>query len=254
MEYSINQLAKLAGISTRTLRHYDDIRLLSPKRTHSNNYRVYGESELDRLQQILFYRELGISLDSIKGFLCAKDYDRAAELHRHLSALRTKKEQIELLIANVEKTIAASKGECIMHDAEKFEGFKRELLEENETQYGREIREAFGDDTIDASNAMMMHLTAEQYEQAQALSRQINETLRTAFEQGDPAGALAQHTCALHKEWLGFFWPRYSAEAHAGLAQMYIDDPRFKKHYEAIAVGCTEFLRDAIHIFCQSQH
>lgn len=251
MEYSVNKLAKLAGVSARTLRYYDEIGLLSPERISSNDYRVYGQKEVDLLQQILFYRELGVSLDEIKNIVWSKDYDGIAALQGHLSALKAKKKQIELLITNVEKTIAASKREITMSNKEKFEGFKQKMLDENEKQYGKEIREKFGDAIVDAGNAKMMGLTAEQYEKVQNLSCQINETLKTAFEQGDPSSELAQKVCALHKEWLGYFWDHYSKEAHLGLAQSYVDDPRFRKYYDAVATGCAEFLRDAIEIYCE---
>lgn len=251
MEYSINKLAKLAGVSTRTLRYYDEIKLLSPERISSNGYRVYGQKEVDRLQQILFYRELGVPLDEIKNIIWSKDYDGITALQGHLSALKSKKEQIEVLISNVEKTIAASKGEITMSDKEKFEGFKQKMLEENEMKYGKEIREKFGNATVDASNAKMMGLAAEQYEKVQELSRQINDSLKMAFEHGDPSSELAQKVCALHKEWLGYFWNHYSKEAHLGLAQTYVDDPRFRKYYDAIAEGCAEFLREAIEIYCE---
>ena len=251
MEYSINGLAKLAGVSTRTLRYYDEIGLLIAKRISSNAYRVYGQHEVDLLQQIMFYRELGVSLDDIRNILGSKSYDGIEALQGHLSALKAKKEQIELLISNVEKTIATSKGEITMSNTEKFKGFKQKLVEENENKYGKEIREKYGDTVVDASNAKMMGLTAEKYEEMQELSQQINETLKKAFEQGDPSSELAQKVSAMHKEWLGYTWNFYSKEAHMGLAQMYVDDPRFKKYYDDIAVGCAEFLNEAIKIYCR---
>lgn len=108
-----------------------------------------------------------------------------------------------------------------------------------------------GDAIVDASNAKMMGLTAEQYVKMQELSRQINDSLKMAFKQGNPSSESAQKVCALHKEWLGYYWNHYSKEAHLGLAQAYVDDPRFRKYYDAIAVGCAEFLRDAIKVFCK---
>ncbi|HBP38321.1 MAG TPA: MerR family transcriptional regulator [Clostridiales bacterium] len=251
MEYSINKLAKLAGISVRTLHYYDEIELLAPKRISSNGYRVYGPQEIDRLQQILFYRELGVPLDEIKRLIGSKNYDGIVALQGHLSAMKAKRDQIDRLIANLEKTIAAAKGETIMSDQEKFTGFKQKLIEENEKQYGREIRARYGDAVVEASNAKMMGLTTEQYEKTQDLSRRINESLKLAYAQGDPAGELAQKVCALHREWLGYFWQHYSKEAHLGLAQSYVDDPRFRKYYDDIAEGCAEFLRDALQVYCQ---
>ena len=251
MEYSISKLAKLAGVSTRTLRYYDEIQLLSPKRTSTNGYRIYGQKEVDLLQQIMFYRELGVPLDEIKNIIWFKDYDGITSLQSHLSALKEKKEQIERLIGNVEKTIAASKGEIAMTDKEKFEGFKKKMVKDNEQQYGEEVREAYGDAVVDASNAKLIGLTPEEYEKTQALSRQINKSLKAAFEQGDPSSEAAQKLCALHKEWLGYYWNHYSKDAHLGLAQTYVDDPRFKKYYDDIVEGCADFLRDALQIYCQ---
>lgn len=251
MEYSINKLAKLAGVTTRTLRYYDEIGLLSPQRTSSNGYRVYGQQEVDLLQQILFYRELGIQLDEIKNIMWSKNYDGLTALQDHLLSLKVKRGQIELLISNVEKTIAAAKGEIKMSDKEKFEGFKQKVIEENEQQYGKEIRERFGDAVIDASNAKMMRLTNVQYENMQKLSQQINDSLKAAFMQGDPSSEFAQQVCAWHKEWLGYYWAYYSKEAHLGLAQAYVTDPRFKKYYDDIEKGCAEFLFEALQIYCK---
>ncbi|MCF8018656.1 MAG: MerR family transcriptional regulator [Vallitaleaceae bacterium] len=251
MEYSINKLAKLAGVSTRTLRYYDDIKLLSPRRISGNGYRVYGQKEVDLLQQILFYRELGVSLDEIKDIVFSKDYDGIATLEEHLSALQVKKKQIEILITNVKKTIAASKGEIIMSDKEKFQGFKKKMVSENEEVYGKEIREKYGDEIVDSSNAKLMGLTEKEYRRYQELSDQINTSLVKAFNQGDPSSALAQEVCALHKEWLGCYWNHYSKEAHMGLAQTYVDDPRFRKYYDDLSEGCAAFLYEAIKIYCK---
>ena len=251
MEYSINELAKLAGVSTRTLRYYDEIGLLSPARTSSNKYRVYGQGEVDRLQQILFYRELGVPLKEIKKIISSKDFDRQAALEDHLSALLAKRKQLDLLIANVEKTIKAVKGEIIMSDQEKFEGFIKELVDENERQYGKEARAKYGDEAVDRSNAKIMGMSKEGYAELEKLTVELNETLKAAFEQGDPASELAQKACELHKKWLCYFWDDYSKEAHIGLAQMYVDDPRFTEYYDKIAVGCAAFLRDAILIYCK---
>lgn len=251
MEYTINKLAKLSGISTRTLRYYDEFGLLSPVRMSSNGYRIYGQKEIDKLQQILFYRELGVPLDEIKRIISAKDFDGTAALQQHLSALLAKRNQLDLLIANVEKTIKVAKGETIMSDEEKFDGFMQNLVEENERQYGTEIRQKYGDTAVNRSNEKVKKMTKAQYAEVEMLSLELNETLKAAFEQGDPASELAQKACALHKKWLCYFWDSYSKEAHIGVTQMYVDDPRFTEHYDKIAPGCAVFLRDAVLIYCK---
>ena len=250
MEYTINRLAKIAGVSTRTLRYYDEIGLLSPARISSNGYRIYGRKEIDRLQHILFYRELGVPLEEIGKILSSKDFDELATLESHLSALLTRRKQLDMLIANVEKTIKAAKGEMIMSDREKFEGFKKRLIDENEQKYGSEIRAKYGDEAVDRSNAKLMGMSMEENEEYEKLTAQFHETLKAAFEQGDPAGELAQKACELHKKWLCFFWDKYSREAHIGVTQMYVSDPRFTAYFDKIAEGCAEFLRDAVQIYC----
>ena len=138
-----------------------------------------------------------------------------------------------------------------MLDQDKFMGAKQQKMLENERRYGSELREKFGDEAIDRSNKKFMRMTAEQQQMIESLTDELNEMLKAAFEQGDPAGELAQKACALHKEWLSFYWDSYSEEAHKGVAQMYVDDPRFTVYYDSIAPGCAAFLRDAVVIFCE---
>ncbi len=251
MEYTINKLAKLAGVSTRALRYYDEFGLLTPVRMSSNGYRVYGQKEIDRLQQILFYRELGIPLEEIKNILSSKDFDGQEALESHLTDLLAKRKQLDLLIANVEKTIKAAKGEIIMSDQEKFEGFIRKLVDDNEQKYGKEVRAKYGDESVDRSNAKIMGMSKDKYSEMEILTAELNETLKAAFEQGNPESELAQKACELHKKWLCYFWNEYTKEAHIGITQMYVDDPRFSAYYDKIAVGCAAFLRDAVLIYCK---
>jgi len=249
MEYTVNKLARLTGISTRTLRYYDEIGLLIPPRMNSSGYRYYGQAEVDKLQQIMFYRELGFDLQTVKEILDSPDFNRAAALAEHREKLLVKRQQLELLIANVEKTIAMTKGECIMSDHEKFEGFKQKLIDDNENKYGQEIREKYGEEAVQYSYQKLKNMTPEQYAESEKLTENVTEAIRLAFENGDSGGELARQACELHKKWLMQYWQQYSPEAHMGLAQMYVDDERFTAYYEKIAPGCTVFLRDAIRIF-----
>jgi DNA-binding transcriptional MerR regulator len=251
MEYSVNKLAVLAGVSTRTLRYYDQIGLLTPKRISSNGYRIYGREEVDKLQQILFFRELGIPLEEIKNILSDENFDSRRALEEHLKALELRREQLDKLIMNVSKTIKAMKGELAMSDKEKFEGFKQELINDNEKKYGREIRLKYGNEAVDSSNSKLSAMSKEQYDRQEKLQAELNETLKAAFLTGDPAGELAQKACVLHKQWLCFYWDKYTKEAHRGVAQMYTEDERFTEYYDKIAPGCAVFLRDAINIYCR---
>jgi DNA-binding transcriptional MerR regulator len=248
MEYTVQKLARLAGISTRTLRYYDEIGILKPARINSSGYRIYGQAEVDRLQQILFYKELGVSLDVIKEIVTSPSYDGAKALREHREQLLAKRRQLDVLIANVEKTIASIEGRIIMTDKEKFEGFKKQMIDDNEAKYGKEIRAKYGDDVVNRSNEKLKNMTREEYEEVTRLADEVLASLAEAFANGDPASDIAQKTAELHKQWLTYFWSEYSKEAHAGLAQMYVEDERFKAYYEK-QPGMTEFLRDAIHIY-----
>ncbi|MBC2161478.1 MerR family transcriptional regulator [Listeria booriae] len=249
MEYTVQKLAKLAGVSTRTLRYYDEIGILKPARINSSGYRIYGQNEVDRLQQILFYREMNVGLDKIKAILEQPDFNETEALKTHRTQLLDKRKQLDELIRNVEKSIAHSERRITMTDQEKFEGFKQKMIDENEEKYGTEIREKYGDDKINKSNAKLKGMSEAEMERVNRLAETILVELAEAFETGDPAGDKAQEVAAMHKEWLSTYWDTYSKEAHAGLAQMYVDDERFTVYYDKDQPGLAAFLRDAIVIF-----
>lgn len=249
MEYTISKLAKLANISTRTLRYYDEINLLKPSRINSSGYRIYGQKEINQLQQILFFRELDVDLETISLIINNPNFNYIEALKQHHKQLVQKRTLLDKLIETVEKTIAHEKGEISMSDEEKFEAFKNKVIEENEQQYGEEIREKYGEKIVEDSNAKLRGMSKEDFEAMERLGNEILELLPKAFETNDPASPLAQELAAKHKQWLTFAWPSYSKEAHAGLADMYVADERFKAYYDKPVQGGTEFLRDAIHIF-----
>lgn len=249
MEYTVQALSRMAGVSARTLRYYDGMGILKPARINSSGYRIYGEKEADRLQQILFYRELGVSLEEIRAILESPSFDEIKALKQHRARLLDRKEQLDLLIANVEKSIEMKERNIKMSDKEKFEGFKKKLIDDNEKKFGSEVRGKYGNDAVDKSNKKIMGMTQDQYNEAEKLSKEVIDTLNEAFKTGDPAGELAQKTAELHKKWLMLYWDRYTKEAHAGLARMYVEDERFKAFYDKDQPGAAEFLRDAILIY-----
>ncbi len=247
MEYTVKKLAELAGVTARTLRFYDEAGLLSPSRTTDAGYRIYGPAQVDRLQQILFYRELGMPLEDIRSALGSPEYDRAAVLKRHLVVLKVQRTRLDTLIATVEKTILSQEGKLQMSDKEKFEGFKKQAVDENEQKYGEEIRRKYGDEAVDASNAKMMGLTPEKYERLQTVTAEISEKLEHAVTAGlAPDSPEAAEIVRLHREMLMFTWTKYTREAHMGLGEMYVADERFTAYYDKNVPGCAAFLRDAI--------
>lgn len=247
MEYTIKQLSELAGVSARTLRYYDQIGLLKPSRINEAGYRFYGTVQVDRLQQILFYRELGLPLDKIESLLDNPEFDRQAALQSHLTALKQQRERLDTLILTVEKTIRHDIGEINMADKEKFEGFKQELIQRNEEQYGKEIRTKFGEQEVDRFNARMLSLSKEEYDAWIALEAEILSMLEQAVrDHADPKSETGKQLTDLHRRWLSYTWSSYSPAAHKGLAQMYVCDERFTAYYDRNISGCAAFLCDAI--------
>ena len=247
MYYTIKQLADIAGISARTIRFYDEIDLLKPEKVNLTGYRQYGKEQVETLQQILFFKELGLNLSEISKIIKDPCFDRVAALRNHLHELTKRAKQIDKLIGNVKKTILTEDGKEIMKDKERFEGFKKNLIRENEELYGKEIRKKHGDDTVDTSNAKMIGLSQSDYNAMQTISAEILSSLENAVNSRHrPDSSEGKRIALLHKDWLSYSWTFYSKEAHIGLGQMYVDDERFTKFYDSNVKGCAQFLCDVI--------
>ncbi|NBI65450.1 MerR family transcriptional regulator [Pseudoflavonifractor sp. 60] len=247
MEYTIQELSRLSGVTTRALRWYDKIGLLKPSRRAENGYRCYGPAEVDRLQDILYYRALGVELAQVKAFLDNPSYDRLAALRSHLTALEAELERVQGLIYAVKETIFTQERNEIMSDEKKFEAFKRHTVEENEKRYGSEIREQYGDAEVDAANAQIMGLTQEQYQEWERLGREILDKLAAAVAAGAaPQEEVGEEITALHRRWLTITGNAYDVQRHRGLAELYVQDQRFTAYYDQERPGCARFLRDAV--------
>ncbi len=249
MKYSISQLSKLAGVSSRTLRYYEEIGLLLPREKGENGYRYYTSQQVDKLQQIMFYRSFDMELEEIKVILSSPDFNRIEALENHLEKLEKQKAKINRLIENVNKTISTLKGETTMSDKEKFAAFKEKIIHDNEQKYGAETRRKYGDKTVDETNKKILDMSQENFASLRQLNEVLNNTLQAAVQTADPAGATAQKACALHKQWLTHYWNFYSKEAHLNLCLMYTQDERFKEYYEKITPGCADFLYEAMKIY-----
>lgn len=252
MEYTIKKVAEMSGVSARTLRYYDEIGLLTPARISSSGYRIYGEREIDRLQQILFYRSLEMKLEDIQKLMADPKFDIMEALQSHYEQLKEKRNQIDQLLATLEKTMLYQKGVISMSNQEKFEGFKKAKLEENEKKYGTEIREKYGEDVVKASNEKWMNMTEEEFNQMKALEQELFEALKRLVASKDLDSEEAKLVYEKHRAWLSFSWPKYSPEAHRGLAEMYVADERFARYYnDQVSPEAVHWLREAIHKYAR---
>ena len=164
MGYTIKELSDLSGVSPRTLRYYEKMGLLSPTR-NSSGYRVYGKEQVDILQQVLFFRRLGLSLEQTADALSCAGFRLQDALQKHLSYLYEERERLDQMIRTVQKTIRAQKREITMTDREKFEGFKQELLAEQKKKYGAEAEALYGKETVEQTDERWLKLGEEEYRQ-----------------------------------------------------------------------------------------
>lgn len=242
--YTVGELAKLAGVSARTLRHYEDAGLLRPARTKSN-YRQYGERDARRLSQILAMRACGLSLSDICRMLDDPDVDLRLALASHLEGLREQEKRLEESIARTERAIDAIERIRTMATEEAFAALKKKAIEENEQAFGTEARARYGDEAVNAANERLSGLSREEWADKEALEGAILDQLRRAMATGDPRGMEAQELARMHARWIRLHWGEgaYSREAHLGLARAYRSDARFAAYYDkAAGPGATEFL------------
>ena len=249
MKYNIKELSRLAGISSRTLRYYDEIDLLKPCEINSSNCRVYDEKAVDILQMILFYKELELPLEKIKSIIYSKDFDYKKALYDHKDNLLKKQQRIEILLNNVQRSIECIEGGVNMKDSTKFEGLKMKEIKENEELYGDEIREKYGEETVINQYKKFSNLSEEEYIKANQLNKEIIEKLKDALKVNDVNSKEAKEIVKLHKMWLSYYG-NYTKEAHIGLGKMYVMDERFTKFYDnAAGKGAAQYLCNAIEKF-----
>lgn len=236
---TVRQLADLAGITPRTLHHYDAIGLLKPSLVGGNGYRYYGEEALLRLQQILLYRELGLDLDAIKRLMGKKDFSVVKALEAHRVALRKRIERLETLVATVDRTLAAQKGETAMNDQQLFEG-----LTAQEKEYAEEAMERWDPQVVRESHRRYAALTPEQ---KKAMKAAGEEHLRqwAALIGTDPAGPQARAMVEQWRKGIEFFYTP-TPEILVGLARMYVDDERFKATYDKVDPRLADYVRACV--------
>jgi len=245
MPYTVQQLADLAGISVRTLHHYDDIGLLTPARSAKNDYRAYGEPELLRLQQILFFRELEFPLEDIKAILDKPEFDVAIALKDHRELLTLKQKRLGDLLETIDKTLAHVTKKKPMDDKDMYGGFTKEEME----TYAAEAKERWGNtDAYKQSVERTKHFTKEDYkriaEEGENLMKRIAAHIKDNPASDDVQKLIAEHFNGLRT----FYEP--SIELYRGLGSMYVDDVRFRKYFEKHHKALPEFMRDAMHVYC----
>src|SRR5690625_2960821 len=238
----VSEVSKLTGVSVRTLHYYDEIGLLKPDSIGENNYRLYHERNLQQLQQILFFRELGIPLKKIKNIIQNPEFDSIEALEMQRNVLEDKKKKLEELITTIDKTIQYERGEIKMTKEERFNGFDFDTNE-----YEREARERWGDEAVDTSKEKVKQLKKSGEQDFEVI---MNERFRklAALRHHRPDSEAAQAAIAGWYEELNKIG-NYSLEAFQGLGEMYVHDERFTKNIDQFGEGLAQFMCEAMREF-----
>ncbi len=240
MAYTVKQLARLAGVTPRTLHYYDEIGLLRPSSVGENGYRYYDEAAALRLQQILFYRELALSLDEISDLLHRPDFDVAAALRGHRAALQSRVGRLSQLIQTVDKTILHLEGMIEMDTKDLFAGFD----EATQAQYEQEAAEMYDPKIVSETSRRWKNYSAEDKARIMAEGGAIYRELAALIDR-DPGDAAVQAALGRWHENLRAFYEPTPAILR-GLGQGYAENPQFAAFFEAIHPHLPDFLRRAI--------
>ena len=244
--FTVKQLAKVAGVSPRTLHYYDEIGLLKPSRDPANGYRRYDRLAMLRLQQILFLRELGLGLENIQSVFDQPGFDLLSALEQHRQALQARQQRLKELVQTVERTIAHLKGNIPMESKDLFVGFS----EAQQKEYEEEIRQKYGDKELKESQRRWGSYSAEKKRQVMEEGRDNYLSLVAVMPLG-PASPQAQEGIARWHQHLRYFYEPTS-EILLGLADAYNEEPRFAAFFQRIHPDLADFMRQAIQVYCSN--
>ncbi|MBN8669674.1 MAG: MerR family transcriptional regulator [Chitinophagales bacterium] len=243
--FSVTQLAKMAGVSVRTLHHYDEIGLLKPALRADSGYRYYSRVELLKLQQILFYKELDIPLNEIAEMLDEPEFDILTALQQHKQALSKRLQRLKTLLQTIDRTIVELKNENMNYD-ELYKGFPKEKVAE----YEKSVVELWGQETLNESRRRVNAMTKEELQalmlEADIINKELVRLMNKPVSHNEVQALIARHysmTCKYHD---------FTLEAYKVLGGMYVADERFRINYNKYHTGLAAYLNDAITFYCNN--
>lgn len=243
--YTVDKLAKLAGVSGRTLHYYDEIGLLKPSYIAENGYRYYQDKELLTLQQIMFFRELEFPLEEIKTILSSPKFDHFQAYEDHKKVLQLKRDRLNQQIKTIDMTLSFLKGNSTMDDQQLYGCFNKQQMEE----YQKEAERRWGDtDAYKQSQQRTKNWTPADYKRVQQELQEITRVLADLINQAVSSDAV-QQLIVKHHAYIEHFYD-CPIEMYRSLGRMYVDDKRFAAFYEKFHIGLAQFICEAINYYC----
>lgn len=244
-KYSVKELADLSKVSVRTLHYYDEIGLLKPAFRSAKGYRYYERQQLLILQQILFYRTLGFSLQDISSIVNDPTFDLVQALESHRKELLRKSHDIKQLLKTIELTLEELKNDRIMKDSEIYSGFSAQEAK----AIRQEVSERWGEDQLKETEDRIRALGKEGWKDTQQKGEEINRLLADLMDL-EPGSKQVQEAIELHYRHMNIFY-EVSKERYLGLGKMYTEDERFTQYYDKYRSGLAQFVLQAIEVFCE---
>ncbi|HZY45703.1 MAG TPA: MerR family transcriptional regulator [Anaerolineae bacterium] len=243
--YAVRHLAILAGVSVRTLHHYDQIGLLKPTSRTAVGYRQYGEKDLLRLQQILFFKELDVPLSEIQAILDRPGFDQVKALKDHKGLLTQRADRLTRLLKTIDATIdKLSEAKMSLTDADLYEGFSQEQID----RYKREVRELYDVKIVEESEQRVGKMSKQQWAAIKAEGDAITRELAGLMDK-PIANRLVQQAIGRHYAWVGNFYT-VTPEIFRGLGQGYAEHPEFRATYDKYRTDMADFMQAAMTYYC----
>jgi MerR family transcriptional regulator, multidrug-efflux activator len=244
MAYTVKAVAEMASVTIRTLHYYDHIGLLRPASVTPAGYRLYTQADLERLQQILFFRELGLALDEIRVIVDSPSFNRKQALASHRELLVDKQRRLAKLVELVDRTIESMERGKKMGERDMFEGFDQKQLEE----WREEARQKWGSQQVDESWRRASTYTKEDWAAIQRESKEINEALAALMDR-DPSDPEVQTVIERHFRQIDERFYKVTPEVYRGLGELYVSDARFTANYDRVKPGLAHFMKEAMRVY-----
>lgn len=252
MSYKIKEVADMVGVSVRTLHHYDKIGILKPESVTPAGYRLYNDGDLERLQQVLFFKELDFSLEEIKEILDNPYFNRKHALKTHRELLIEKKKRLDKIIKSVAKTIDSIEGGIDMNKKEMFEGFGMSEIEAHKEKYAEETKQKYGEsDAYKESMKKTSKYTKEDWARINASNERIYGKIVANMDKGIDNLEVQNAVDELRQEITNNFY-NCTIEIFRGLGDLYVNDERFTVNIDKHKQGLAKFLSEAMHYYCDN--
>ncbi len=249
MQMTVKQIADLVGISVRTLHYYDEIHLLNPTKLSKSGYRLYSEADLDKLQQILFFRELDFPLKKIKSIIASPSFDRQESLKMHKQLLIDRKNRTDQMIQTIDQTLRYMRGEITMTNEEKFKGFNFDNLPKS---YDEEARKKWGDSTVTKANE---HIKSWSDKEKDVKTKEMNDIFSTFANLKSQSTESVEVQSNVQK-WYDYLNSNidfdYTLDVFERLGHLYVEDERFKVNIDKFGTGTAQFIKDSIEVYVKN--